>query len=206
LCFFGIHPWKAHLVSSNYLNILKTFLNSTSGSLIGEIGLDKAAVAKETGECKFKEQERVFKEILSLATEMNKAVSIHCVRAFGPVFDIFRQMKDTPPVVMMHSYSGATAMAVSFLKLPNLKNKVFFSFSYVINCTKNESKTREVIKSIPDDRILIESDQNTADFIDDGMTDILEIVAQAKGWTIPQAASQLFHNSSKFFELAGLHS
>ena len=98
----------------------------------------------------------------------------------------------------MHSYGGTAEMANSFLKMPKIGQRIYFSFSHCINMSS--PKTLDVIKSIPKDRLMIESDQNTPLYIDDDMIRICEIVAKCKDWTVEETAKITYENTVRFFE------
>jgi Tat protein secretion system quality control protein TatD with DNase activity len=89
-------------------------------------------------------------------------------------------------------------MVESFVKVPHLKNRIFFSFSYVINM--NAPKTSEVIAAVPEDKLMIESDQNTPLYIDSDMLEIVQVVSLAKGWTPDEVAQKTYRNTLRFLE------
>jgi TatD DNase family protein len=65
-----------------------------------------------------------------------------------------------PPSIIMHSYGGTAGMMDSLTTMKNgIGSRFYFSFSPVINM--RSPKTVEVIKHVPVDRLLIETDQNT---------------------------------------------
>ena len=51
---------------------------------------------------------------------------------------------------------------------------------------------------MPDDRLLLESDQDSPARIDDGLAAILGVVAEAKGWSLEQAAQRAADNFAAF--------
>eukprot|EP00798_Chlamydomonas_sp_ICE-L_P030449 gene30450-35459_t len=109
-----------------------------------------------------------------------------------------------PPRIMLHSYGGSPEAVSQFTKLPKgLGKRIFFSFSSVIN-GKGSGKGREKlikrIQAVPDDRLLIESDQIDAALIDSGLQEIVEVVAEAKGWTLDEATERTLFNFNTFFE------
>jgi Tat protein secretion system quality control protein TatD with DNase activity len=61
---------------------------------------------------------------------------LHCVKAFGPIVDFLRSQKDAPnfpPVIVMHSFSGAKDMVECLRKIPKIGSRIYFAFSTVIN-------------------------------------------------------------------------
>ena len=51
---------------------------------------------------------------------------------------------------------------------------------------------------MPDDRLLLESDQDSPSRIDDGLASILGVVAEAKGWSLEQTAQRAGDNFAAF--------
>lgn len=81
----------------------------------------------------------MFERQLDLAARLGRPVSVHCVRAPGPMLEIFRGRKpeELPPRIMMHSYGGSDGMVASLVKLPRkVGQRFYFSFSFAINCCR----------------------------------------------------------------------
>jgi Tat protein secretion system quality control protein TatD with DNase activity len=104
-----------------------------------------------------------------------------------------------PPRICMHSYSGPVDPLKQFLA-PNVPADVYFSFSEVINFSNaSAAKVVEVIKAVPADRILVESDLHCAGpKMDSLLQDVVLRVCEIKGWELRDGAQQLRRNWETF--------
>lgn len=104
-----------------------------------------------------------------------------------------------PPRLCLHSYSGPPDQAQQYLN-PAIPCEIFFSFSMAINfSTAAKSKTEQVIKMMPENRILIESDLHMAgDRMDAGLKGMAEMVCQIKGWEVKDGVKRLKANWMRF--------
>jgi Tat protein secretion system quality control protein TatD with DNase activity len=106
--------------------------------------------------------------------------------------------KSYPPRICLHSYSGPPDQAKQYLN-PSIPADIFFSFSEVINFDKPSSKAEDVIKILPDERILVESDLHTAGGrIDEYLEDIVRRTCRIKGWELEHGVRQLGKNWRRF--------
>ena len=104
-----------------------------------------------------------------------------------------------PPRICMHSYSGPVEPIRQFLHKSN-PSDVYFSFSTVINFSGAPArKVSDVIKAIPDDRILIESDLHVAGSqMDDYLEEVARQVCELRGWELRHGVQQLADNWKRF--------
>lgn len=128
---------------------MRELFAETPAAAVGEIGLDKGSHGKNI---EFLEQVEVFQQQLELAKELERPVSIHCVRAFGDLLEILQSTGPFPEGVILHSYLGSAEMVSGFAKLGS-----YFSFSGFLMSMKSQ-KAKKMLKSVPIDRILFESD------------------------------------------------
>ena len=143
---FGCHPWYVGERSADWRKNLVQFLEAMP-SAIGEIGLDRWKP-----DLAYDDQEEVFATQLRLAAERNLPVSIHCLQAWGRLFDLLRDNPRPPRGFLLHSFGGPREMVPAFAKLG-----AYFSLpGYFAHDRK--VRQRETFRHVPPDRLLIETD------------------------------------------------
>lgn len=94
---YGVHPWDAGNRSSDWQGALRAAIVADPKAGVGEIGLDRWITDDLRPDdsriaglrvAPIDEQAEVFSWQLGLAAEMDRAASIHCLRAIGPLHDI----------------------------------------------------------------------------------------------------------------------
>lgn len=146
-----------------WLTRLRSLLVSHPHALVGEVGVDRAAVIPGSrARVRFDHQMALLRQQLAVAAELGRPVSIHCVRGYGHLLQLFaglpRDGGGCPPAVMLHSYGGSPEDVARFCRLPDIGRRFFFSFSSAIN-GRAPDKMAARIRAVPDDRLLLESDQ-----------------------------------------------
>lgn len=143
----GIHPENAEEFDENSIAMLYDLACSKKVVAIGEIGLDYY-----NGSDDKKLQKRIFKEQLNLAIRCGLPVIVHDREAHGDTFDLIKQYSGKGLRGVLHCYSGSLEQAREYIKMG-----FYIGFTGVITF-KNSRKAVEVLKGIPQDRILIETD------------------------------------------------
>ena len=103
-----------------------------------------------------------------------------------------------PPRICLHSFSGHLDTLRLYLH-PSIPAIIFFSFSRLVNFNSPYDKAFDVIKAVPDDKILAESDFHSAgDEMDGLIEDIVRTICHIKGWSLEQGVKQLALNWKHF--------
>lgn len=144
----GVHPTDYQEVTPAVLNQLKEIAGANKKVVaIGEVGLD---FYRQEDEKDMVGQEKVFREMISVAGECSLPLIIHTRAAFQSTLAILREVASMPTVI--HCFTGSREEAYAFLDLGCL-----ISFTGTLTFKKND-ELRNVAKSLPLDRILIETD------------------------------------------------
>eukprot|EP00639_Heterosigma_akashiwo_P010265 CAMPEP_0206377894 /NCGR_PEP_ID=MMETSP0294-20121207/10425_1 /ASSEMBLY_ACC=CAM_ASM_000327 /TAXON_ID=39354 /ORGANISM="Heterosigma akashiwo, Strain CCMP2393" /LENGTH=263 /DNA_ID=CAMNT_0053826449 /DNA_START=76 /DNA_END=864 /DNA_ORIENTATION=+ len=155
---FGVHPWYTDGISDHWLDKLEEKLLEYPDAIVGEIGLDRAkSIDRRAGE--WAGQVRCFEAQMRLAARLGRPASVHCVRAWGALADTLRALAreggargaGLPPAVAIHSYTGSAEFAQSLLSIPELKDRIYFGFSHLVNARnpKNIPKLVGVLAALP---------------------------------------------------------
>lgn len=108
--------------------------------------------------------------------------------------------KPYPPRICLHSYSGSADMLKQWLH-QSVPAQVYVSFSTAVNLSTEavRSKVDDVIRAVPDDRILVESDLHRAGEEMDGMLEnMYRHVCAAKGWELEEGVTRIGRNYEAF--------
>ena len=140
----GFHPENLEDFSVEDLEKLEPFFADEKCVAVGEIGLDYHWM-NSTKE----KQRELFVAQIELAKAKGLPVIVHDREAHGDTLDI---LKSTKPSGVLHCFSGSVEMAREVIKLG-----MFLGFNGVATF-KNARKIPEVIREIPLDRIVLETD------------------------------------------------
>ncbi|MBP8617755.1 MAG: TatD family hydrolase [Candidatus Pacebacteria bacterium] len=189
------------------INKLAELVDDPRVVAIGECGLDFSyftAISdlSDIGQSQFIQQQKlIFQQQIRLAQISNKPLILHLRDVYQLALEIL-QKEDYKTTALFHFFKGNLADTLAILKNPNY----FFSFSGVI--TYN-NKLNEVIKIIPLDRILIETDSPyaTPKPVVDKRNTPLNIsyiagkIAEIKQLSLEEVQKITFENSCRFFKI-----
>lgn len=88
-------------------------LSSEEDLHMGEVGLD----SRFQDMLPMEQQEQILDRELSFAIENGRSVSLHCVRATGPMLDLLSKHHFRPFSIMWHGFSGSAETAASLYRL-----------------------------------------------------------------------------------------
>lgn len=144
---FGLHPWHVKTRSPCWRDALLRYLTAFPDAGVGEIGLDRWISDPDLAA-----QDEVFREQMSIAHDLDRPVSIHCLRAWGALEKTLASGPIPRRGFLLHSYGGPMEMVPAFVA-----QGARFSLSPYFS---HERKLRQAatFAAVPIDRLLAESD------------------------------------------------
>jgi Tat protein secretion system quality control protein TatD with DNase activity len=185
-------------------------------SILGEIGLDKIFRLRDQRTEKLSKvqttmqhQIEILEKELYLAAKYKRAVSVHCVQSTGAITQLLdRKIKKREPLpsrICLHSFGGSVDTIKALTKLTKQKKKeekegisvdIYFSFSIVVN--EKYDRLPDLIRAVPEDRLLIETDCHSPFGLDHYMTMIIKLISEIKEWTEATTVEKTRENFLKF--------
>ena len=143
----GIHPHETinNKISSDF--IVESFNKNPKIIGIGETGLDFFYNNSDKNN-----QITSFKKHIEAAIQTNSPLIIHSREAEDETFNILNKYKNKNLKILMHCFTGSKLFAEKLLTL-----NAYFSASGIITF-KNAQDLQKTFKSLPKDKILIETD------------------------------------------------
>jgi len=201
----GIHPWNVKDLTikelEDTMQLILNHVNDPKTVAIGEVGLDPQYLEKAKNKPELQElQHKVFHEMLKIAEKTSLPTIIHSRGA-------------TPQIVeMLPSYNVKKVLLHWFSKplelLPEIASKGYYISEGPP--TAYSKSTKEIIKQIPLENLLTETDGPVRYFGKPfkGKTTtpafipiIVEAVAEIKGMKKDEVAVQVYENFVKFFRI-----
>lgn len=194
----GVHPHDAKSMDSKSIDVLRDLAANPKVKAIGEIGLDYHYDYSPRDV-----QKQRFMEQIDLAKQLKLPIIVHDRESHGDVMDIFSKMNVLNMGGVLHSFSGSVEMARECMKLG-----FYLSISGPLTF-KNNVKTVEVVREIPLDMLLIETDspyltpapyrgqRNYPGYV----RYVAEKVAEIKGISFEEVARKTLENGKRLFNI-----
>ena len=142
----GLHPTDSEPATEKNLEIIKSLTDDAKCIGIGEIGLDY-----HYGEDREEQKVKLLSQ-LDLARELRLPVAIHARDCAADMLEIVKDWHSSIENIVLHCYSLGAECAKQFVKYG-------CSFSFGGASTfKNNKQIYEVVKAIPVDRVMTETD------------------------------------------------
>ncbi len=192
----GVHPHDVQNMTNEDIEILKELSQEEKVLAIGEIGLDYYYEHSDR-----ESQRKWFIEQLKLANELDLPVVIHSRDADQECYEIVK--KYCPKKAVIHCFSGSKELALQYIELG-----CYIGVGGVITF-RNAKKLIEVVKAIPLEKILLETD---APYLtpepfrgDRNVSTYLKIVAEKvaniKEISVENVESTTFCNAMSFYDV-----
>ena len=172
----GIHPWKCQHTTVN--SSMAQWLNNSTA--IGECGIDRACGID------IEIQKDVFIKQIEISEQHNKPVIIHAVRAHSDIISIRKETKAKMPWII-HGFQGNEQIVTQYLR-----HNIYLSLGDVL--FKNESRAAELLKTIPSERLFLETDDSERSIVD-----VYERASVLSGRSLDDLRSDIFNNFVKIF-------
>lgn len=143
----GVHPEELNSYNEEAENRIKELLKHKKIIAVGEIGLDyywdKSQIEK---------QKEIFERQILIAKQAQKPILVHDREAHLDSFEILKKTNAAETGVVMHCFSGSPEFAQQCI------NEGFYIALGGVVTFKNAKKVKEVAKTVPLDKLLLETD------------------------------------------------
>jgi len=170
----GIHPWNINSDTMSEYEYLKKIGSHPQIIAIGEAGLDK------TISIDLSFQQEIFKLQIQLSEALGKPLIIHSVKTSNEIIQLKKELCPKSPWII-HGFRGKKELADQLTA-----QDIYLSFG--------ERYQESAIKSIPLNRLLLETDESEKEILL-----IYKSVSQIHSLTIEQLVAQVQQNISRLF-------
>ncbi len=193
----GVHPHEVSKMKDSDLQVLRDYSKNKKVKAIGEIGLDYYYDNSPRDI-----QKLWFDKQINLATELDLPIVVHDRDAHGDCMDILRRYKGTVKGEF-HCFQGSVEMAKEVL---NMGMYIAFGGSLTF---KNARRAIEVLKYVPMDRVLLETDcpyltpvphrgkRNDSTYI----KYVVSMISEIKGIAEAEVEDITFNNAKEMFKI-----
>lgn len=192
----GIHPHDADTLDDDALGLIESCCRHEKVKAVGEIGLDYHYDFSPRDI-----QKRAFRAQMELARSLDMPVIVHDREAHEDCLAIVREFRGVTGV--FHCFSGSAELAEELVKMG-----WYISFTGSVTF-KNAKKAPGIVASLPEDRIMIETDcpymtpepfrgrRNDSSYLEY----ICSAVASFRGISPERAAELTVENGRRFFSI-----
>ena len=198
----GIHPHDASRFSESALEKLKKLAHSPVVRAWGETGLDFNRMYSPKSD-----QENSFKRQIEAACELNLPLIFHERDSGGRFLDILSSYKNDMNSGVVHCFSGNRDELAAYLDFG-----LYIGITGILTIKSRGKDLREMVKMIPNDRLLIETDapyltpapeknktrRNEPAFV----RSVLLKLAQVKGDDPDFLADQIWKNTCQLYNIS----
>lgn len=195
----GIHPHEASEMNDDAVAALTDYAKKPKVVAIGETGLDYYYDNSPR-----EVQKMAFARQIRLAVDLKLPIIVHDRDAHEDTLTILKNEKAGSAGGVLHCFSGSVEMAREVLN-----NNLYISIAGPVTF-KNARKLVEVVKYVPDDRLIIETDcpyltpepfrgkRNDSSYL----CYIAQKIAEIKGKSLEQIAQITTDNARRLFNIS----
>ncbi len=195
----GVHPHDAAKCSETLLKALETMAANPKVRAWGETGLDYNRMYSPR-----EDQERCFIRQLELGAQLNLPMIFHERDSRGRFLEILRAYWSPGRSGVVHCFSGSASDLKAYLDLG-----LYIGITGIVTIKSRGKELRRMIPSIPDDRLLVETDapyltptpernkhrRNEPAFV----RTVLFKLAEVRGQTAETLADTVWNNTCRLF-------
>ena len=169
----GLHPWDVNNDWKERFTVIEELAKAQNVVAIGECGIDKvrSAAIPEI-------QEEVFRAHIALSESLQKPLIIHCVKAYDTIIALHKETKPHQAWII-HAFRGKPQQATQLTKAG-------------LYLSLGEHFNEESARSIPADRLFIESDNSETP-----IENIYSSIASARGCCIEELIHTAHENLAR---------
>ena len=199
--FIGVHPWETREQGignrEQELDELSRRLQVDSHLGVGEIGLDR--LKERTISNRMRE---TFESQLKLAAAFHRPVVLHGAKCWGQVVSTIRRLFPVPcspfpiPSFLFHGFSRSDGLIPDIVALNG-----FISVGPAV-LNDHAVNYRELVKKIPLDRLLVETDRTPENAADcSSIRDVAAAVATYRNMSLAELERLTDKNAERFLNL-----
>ena len=144
---FGLHPWWVKGRGPEWRERLQEWWRLFPEAVVGEMGLDRWIPEPDVAA-----QRECFEWQWGQAVGDGRAITVHCLRAFGLLEEVLGGLPAAPRGFLLHSYGGPVEMVPGWVR-----RGAYFSLSPYFAHERKRGQL-QTFRAVPLERLLIETD------------------------------------------------